>query len=162
MPLTLRSPAFVASGDIPAVYTCDADGVSPPLQWEQLPVGTRSLVLIVDDPGAGPGAGPAPERLFTHWTVYDLPPAAGRLDEAASPGGLPDPAREVRNDLGGRGWTPPCPPAGRHQYHFRLYALDAELGDLGPEAGRYQVEQAMQGHVIEHAELVASYGPRGA
>lgn len=158
MPLTVRSIAFVALGDIPVIYTCDADGVSPPLEWEQPPAGTRSLVLIVDDPDVPDPA--APQRIFTHWVVYDLPPSVGRLDEAASPGGLADPAREARNDQGQPGYTPPCPPIGRHRYQFHLYALDAELGDLGPEAGRYQVEQAMRGHVLEQAELVALYGPR--
>ena len=159
MPLTLRSTAFVALGAIPAVYTCDGDNVSPPLEWEQLPPGTASLVLIVDDPDAPDPA--APERLFTHWVAYNLPPSVGRVEEAASPGALPDPGREVRNDGGQLGYTGPCPPIGQHRYYFHLYALDVELGDLGPEAGRYQVETAMQGHVLERAELMATYGPRG-
>ena len=158
MPLTIRSTDFVALGQIPVVYTCDSDGVSPPLEWEQLPPGTQSLVLIVDGPDAPDPA--APQRVFTHWVVYDLPPSVGRVDVAASPGGIPDPGREVRNDAGQPGWTPPCPPIGRHRYFFRLYALDVALGDLGPEAGRYQVESAMQGHVLESAELVGTYGPR--
>lgn len=159
MPLTIRSTAFVALGNIPAIYSCDADGVSPPLEWEQVPPGTRSLVLIVDDPDAPDPA--APERVFTHWVLYDLPPSAGRVDEAASPGGLPDPGREARNDGGQLGYTPPCPPIGRHRYYFHLHALDTEIGDLGPEAGRDRVETAMRGHVLESAELMATYGPRG-
>lgn len=55
----------------------------------------------------------APQRDFTHWVVYDLPPAAGRVDEDASAsagaGALPDPAREGTNDrVTARG-----PPDGR-------------------------------------------------
>lgn len=159
MPLTLRSTAFAAQGAIPALYTCDGANVSPPLEWEQLPVGTRSLVLIVDDPDAPDPA--APQRVFVHWVLYDLPPSMGRVDEGASGGAgasaLPDPAREGRNDAGLPGYTGPCPPIGRHRYFFHLHALDVELGDLGSEATRREVESAIQGHVLETAELVATY-----
>ena len=162
MPLVLRSTAFDALTEIPAVYTCDGENFSPPLEWEQVPPGTRALVLIVEDPDAPDPA--APQRIFTHWVAYDLPPSVGRLDEGASgepPTALPDPAREARNDAGRPGYTGPCPPVGRHRYYFHLYALDAALGDLGPGATRREVEDAMRGRVLERAELMATYGPRG-
>ena len=161
MPLTLRSPAFEHHGDVPSHHTCDGQDVSPPLAWEQPPRDTRSLVLVVDDPDAPDPR--APQRVWVHWIVYGLPPDVRRLDEGASPGGLPDGAREARNDFGRTAWGGPCPPIGRHRYFFRLHALDVALDDLGPSAGRREVEAAMQGHVLETAELMATYErPAGA
>ncbi|MGZ8379066.1 MAG: YbhB/YbcL family Raf kinase inhibitor-like protein [Gemmatirosa sp.] len=161
MSLALRSLAFAHLGDIPSRYTCDDADVSPPLAWEQLPPGTRSLVLIVDDPDAPDPA--APQRVWVHWVVYGLPPDVARVDEGASPDALPDGAREARNDFGRTAWGGPCPPIGRHRYYFRLHALDVTLGDLGPSAGRREVEDAMRGHVLATAELMGTYErPRGA
>lgn len=154
MPLTISSPALTDGGAVPARFTCDGDQVAPPIMWSQVPPGTRSLVLVVHDPDAPDPA--APKRDFTHWVVYDLPPAAERIAEDATRGALPDPAREGKNDEGSTGYTGPCPPVGRHRYFFRLSALDAMLGDLGAPT-RQEVERAMEGHVLETAELVATY-----
>jgi len=161
MPLTLRSPAFDHHGDVPSRHTCDGADVSPPLAWEQPPRDTRSFVLLVDDPDAPDPR--APQRVWVHWIVYGLPADARRLAEGASPDALPDGAREARNDFGRTAWGGPCPPIGRHRYFFRLHALDVVLGDLGPSAGRREVEAAMQGHVLETAELMGTYErPTGA
>ena len=161
MPLTLRSPAFDHHGDVPSRHTCDGEDVSPPLAWEQPPRDTRSFVLLVDDPDAPDPR--APQRVWVHWIVYGLPAGAHGLAEGASPDALPDGAREARNDFGRTAWGGPCPPIGRHRYYFRLHALDVTLGDLGPSAGRREVEAAMQGHVLETAELMGTYErPAGA
>ena len=56
MTLIIRSPAFAGRGRIPLRHTGDGEDVSPPLQWLNLPGGTRELALIVDDPDA-----PTPE-----------------------------------------------------------------------------------------------------
>ena len=52
MPLTLTSTAFAHNGAISKRYTCQGEDVSLPLAWSGLPAGTKSLVLIVDDPDA--------------------------------------------------------------------------------------------------------------
>lgn len=49
--------------------------ISPPLQWADLPEGTRSLVLIVDDPDAPDPA--HPKTTWVHWVVYNIPPSLG-------------------------------------------------------------------------------------
>jgi Raf kinase inhibitor-like YbhB/YbcL family protein len=152
MAMTLSS-IFVDGGDIPAVHTCDGADTSPPLAWAEVPAGTKSLALIVDDPDAPDPA--APRRTWVHWVLYNLPPDAGRLAEGASVR-LPPGAMTGGNDWGNAGYGGPCPPIGRHRYFFKLYALDVPLPGLGT-ATKAELEQAMQGHVLAHAQLVGMY-----
>ncbi len=110
--LRLASSAFADAARIPARFTCDGAGVSPPLQWADPPAGTAQLAIVVDDPDA---AG----RPFVHWVVWNLAPSVRALAVGALPAG----AVEGPNSDGRNGWTPPCPPTGEHHYRFRLYAL---------------------------------------
>src|SRR5690606_19960100 len=151
----LSSPAFGQDEEIPSRHTCDGEQLSPPLEWSGAPDGTRSFVLIVDDPDAPDPA--APQRVWVHWLLYNLPASTTRLAEGASREGLPDHARELRNDGDGIGYTGPCPPIGRHRYFHRLYAMDAELPQLKEGAKRADLEAAMEGHVLEMAELMGTY-----
>jgi phosphatidylethanolamine-binding protein (PEBP) family uncharacterized protein len=48
MVMTLNSPAFQQNGHIPSKYTCEGEDVSPPLAWEGVPNGAKSLFLISD------------------------------------------------------------------------------------------------------------------
>ena len=76
MTLKITSTAFEDQGAMAARYTCEGQDISPALQWEGLPEGTRSLSLIVDDPDAPDPA--APRMTYVHWVLYNLPPDAGR------------------------------------------------------------------------------------
>lgn len=145
MHVELTSAAFGDGEQIPVRHTCDGDDVSPPLAWTAPPAGTVSMALCLDDPDAG-------RYPFTHWLAWGLPAAAGSLGE-----GDPAPA-EGRNDFGAPGYRGPCPPPGKaHRYAFRLYALDAEL-ELGPADRRLSFDAALEGHVLETAELTGTYG----
>ena len=160
MPLSLESPSFGQMSPIPAVHTCDGDNSAPALTWSGAPAGTKSFVLIVDDPDAPDPA--APKRTFVHWVLYDISAAATRLAPGAKSDDLPDGTREGLNDSNHIGYYGPCPPVGRHRYFFKLSALDTRLGDLG-NATKAGVERAMKGHVLEAAELIGTYertGPR--
>jgi Raf kinase inhibitor-like YbhB/YbcL family protein len=139
---------------IPAVYTCDGKDIAPPLRWSGAPSGTRSFVLIVDDPDAPDPA--APKRTYVHWVLYDIPASVSDLAEGATGAQLPSGTREGVNDWDRTGYGGPCPPLGRHRYFFKLSALDTTLGDLG-RATKADVERAMQGHVLDSAELVGTY-----
>jgi Raf kinase inhibitor-like YbhB/YbcL family protein len=141
--LEIASDAFEADGTIPRRYTCDGENVSPPLSFAGVPEGTRSLALVVDDPDA-------PVGTFTHWLARGIGPGAGGLGE-----GQPAP-REGRNGFGTIGYAGPCPPRGRHRYFFRLHALDAEL-DIESGADRDEFDHALDGHVLETAELMGGY-----
>lgn len=154
MSLSLRAAAFAHGGKIPSIHTCDGADRSPALQFGGVPDGTRSLVLIVDDPDAPDPA--APQRTWVHWLLFDLPPATPGLPEGIEPARLPTGAREGRNDWGRTGYGGPCPPIGRHRYFHKLYALDCTLGDLG-EPDKAALERAMHGHVLAQAELMGTY-----
>lgn len=154
MPLTLTSPAFPAGGEIPAQHTCEGADASPPLEWSGVPAGAKSLALIVDDPDAPDPK--APKMTYVHWVLYNLPPATTRLAEGAARGGLPAGTLEGTNDWKRTGYGGPCPPIGRHRYFHKLYALDAVLPDVGRPT-KAQLEKAIEGHVVERAELVGTY-----
>jgi len=156
MPLAIHSPAFEPGGAIPTRYTCEGDDTSPELRFSGVPTDAKSLALIVQDPDAPDPR--APKMTYVHWVLYDLPPDSSGLPEGAR--ALPPGAREGTNDWKRTGYGGPCPPIGRHRYYFRLFALDAALGDLGKPT-RARLEQAMQGHVLETAELMGTYEKRG-
>jgi len=154
MTFTLSSQAFSHQGSIPRRFTCEGDDVAPDLAWSDVPPGTQSLALIVDDPDAPDPA--APKLTWVHWVLYNLPPSATGLAAASSAGDLPSGTQEGLNDWKRTGYGGPCPPIGRHRYFHKLYALDTVLDGL-KRPTKAQVEVAMKGHVLAHAELVGTY-----
>jgi len=154
MTLIVRSKAFEDGSEIPVEHTADGADRSPPLSWSGVPAGTKSLVLIVDDPDAPDPS--HPRTTWVHWVVIDLPPDAKELATGASPSSLPSPAREGRNDWKRIGWGGPCPPIGRHRYFHKLYALDTLLPKL-LHPTKQEVERAMVGHILGEAHIVGTY-----
>jgi Raf kinase inhibitor-like YbhB/YbcL family protein len=158
MSLTITSPAFAHHGAIPVRYTCEAEDVSPALEWTGAPPGTKSFALIVDDPDAPDPA--APKRVYVHWVVYDMEPSSTGLPEGVKADAEPNGGRQGQNDNNTIGFMGPCPPIGRHRYFFKLYALDTALGDALDDIGvvtKADVERAMRGHVLAEAELIGTY-----
>jgi Raf kinase inhibitor-like YbhB/YbcL family protein len=149
--MNLSSPAFDHEQEVPSRYTCEGDELSPPLEWGDVPEGTRSLVLIVDDPDAPDPA--APKMTWVHWVLYNIPPAVTGLQEGVAK--LPEGTEEGLNDWKRTGYGGPCPPIGRHRYFHKLYALDCELELARPT--KAAVESAMTGHVLAEAQLVGTY-----
>ena len=151
MAFAIRSDAFDADQPIPTRFTCDGDDVSPALSWSDVPDGTQSLALIMDDPDA-------PRGVFTHWVLFNLPAGARSLPEGVAKTERPESGGfQGRNDFGDIGYGGPCPPpGGPHRYRFFLYALDG-LIDLGAGASKQQVLDAVEGHVLAEAQLVGSY-----
>jgi Raf kinase inhibitor-like YbhB/YbcL family protein len=154
MSFSLASPDFQAGAGIPAIHTCDGSDTSPALSWSGLPPGTRSLALVIDDPDAPDPA--APKMTWVHWVVYNIPPQATGLPRGASPSHLPPGTLVGTNDFKKAAYGGPCPPAGRHRYFHKLYALDTVLPDLGHPT-KAQLEKAMQNHILARAELVGTY-----
>lgn len=154
MAMRLHSSAFQEGASIPTRYSCQGEDLSPPLQWEGVPEGARSLALILDDPDAPDPA--APKMTYVHWVLYNLPAEDGGLPEGISAAALPAGTGEGLNDWRRTGYGGPCPPIGRHRYFFKLYALDTELGGL-IRPTKADLETAMQGHVLEQASLMGTY-----
>jgi Raf kinase inhibitor-like YbhB/YbcL family protein len=149
MTLSITSSAFAQGEKIPAVYSCDGKGISPPLAWTGAPAGTKSFGLIMDDPDA-------PMGTFVHWVIYNLPGSTSGLPEAvAKDAALADGTRQGPNSMRRPGYIPPCPPGGTHRYYFKLYALDTVL-DL-ESAAKDELLKAMQGHILAEGELMCTF-----
>lgn len=143
MAFSLKSPAFSNGHAIPRKFTGDGTDVSPPLSWSDAPAGTKSFVLVVEDPDA-------PSGTFRHWGIYDLTDT--QLPEGAS-------GSTVTNDFGERGYRGPAPPRGHgtHHYHFRLAALDVERLAVPPHAKVADLRKAAKGHILGEVELIGTY-----
>ena len=146
--MSMSSPAFAAGHPIPQRFTINGPDVSPPLQIAGAPAGTKSFVLIVDDPDA-------PMGTWVHWVVWNIPAGTREIPEGKLPAG----AVQGRNSWGRASYGGPAPPSGTHRYFFKLYALDTEL-DLPPSAGKADVLKAIEGHVLARAELMGTYTHR--
>ncbi|HUX79975.1 MAG TPA: YbhB/YbcL family Raf kinase inhibitor-like protein [Alphaproteobacteria bacterium] len=145
--MKLVSSAFGNFEPIPIKYTGEGEDLSPPLRWQDVPEGTRSLALICDDPDA-------PHGTWDHWVLYNIPPAIGVLGEGTvtPPHGI----QSGTNSWGKTGYGGPLPPSGQHRYFFTLYALDTVL-QLPEELTKGNLLQAMQGHILAEASLVGVY-----
>jgi Raf kinase inhibitor-like YbhB/YbcL family protein len=139
--ITISSPAFQSDGTIPNQFTSKGANQNPPLQLHGIPKEAKSLVLIVDDPGA-------PGGLFTHWIVWNIDPITMHFGSNSVPTG----AAQGTNDFGKIGYGGPCPPSGTHRYYFRLFALDQRL-DLKSGAKRSALDRAVSGHILGRGEL---------
>jgi len=151
MAFTIRSAAFSNGGDIPKEFTCSGEDRSPAVEWSEAPAGTKSFALIADDPDA-------PVGTWVHWVIFNIPETAHTLPGAIEKKDqLADGARQGRNDFRKIGYNGPCPPPGKpHRYFFKLYALDAEL-KLATGASKSEVEDAMKGHILAHAEWMGRF-----
>ncbi len=150
MKLGIKSIAFGEGDLIPKKYTCDGADVSPPLSWSQPPEGTKSMVLICDDPDA-------PMGTWVHWVLYGISPDILELSENLSDGKeVLGGAKHGVNDFRNYGYGGPCPPGGTHRYFFKLYAVDTEV-DLDPGATKDEVLGAIKGHVLAEGQLMGKY-----
>jgi len=154
MTISLTSDAFDEGGAIPTRHTCEGEDLAPSLKWTNLPGGTRSLVLIVDDPDAPDPE--APKMTWVHWVLYNIPADVSTLAEGITTEGLPPGTREGLNDWQRTGYGGPCPPIGRHRYFHKLYALDTVLPDMGKPT-KTPLEEAMQGHILAQTQLMGTY-----
>lgn len=153
--LTVSSGAFGDGQPIPGVHAAEQGNVSPPLDWAEGPEGTRSFVVMVEDPDV------SQEPPFVHWLAYNIPADVTDLREGlphAPQLPLPEGTKQGANDHGSTGWFGMKPPVGApaHRYHFQVFALDAEL-DLAHGAGRAQLLEAMRGHVLAAGQIVGTY-----
>lgn len=99
----------------------------------------------MDDPDA-------PVGTWVHWTIWNITPQTTEIPENSAPLG----AFEGVTDFGKPGYGGPCPPNGTHRYFFKLYALDI-LFTLPQTARKADTEKAMQGHILDKAELIGLY-----
>ncbi len=142
--MELTSSSFGEGEPIPSEHTCDGADTSPPLSWTDVPDGTQSLVVIVDDPDA---------RGFVHWVLANIPADTRELPDGEGDAiGTPGP-----NDFGRSGWGGPCPPSGEHRYVFTLYALQGTISDATDADA---VRSAADSSALARATLTGVYARR--
>ena len=148
--LTISVDSLSPGSVLPDVYTCKGTSASPPVSWSGIPAGTKSLVLILEDPDASNG-------LYTHWLVYNIPPTTGGLEQGQTNAKvLPNGAPQGESSNGFRGYYPPCPPIGStHRYIFRLYAADQFFSM--PTADRAAIGQVLASHTLATTEFTTTF-----
>ena len=151
--IDVASLAFVDHGPIPARYTADGEGLSPPLSWTHVPEGAKSLLLLVEDADS-----PTPHPLV-HALVVDLPPADGQLHEGALPSAdhEGDGSHAGLNSYLQAAWLPPDPPPGHglHRYAFQVFALGT-APSFSAHPGRDEVFDALRAHAIASGLLIGT------
>ncbi len=148
--MKILSPAFQHEGMIPDKFSCKGKDISPMLKWENAPAGTKSFVLVCDDPDA-------PMGTWDHWLLFNIPASVTELPEGVpAQAELPNGARHGKNSWGRKDYGGPCPPGGTHRYFFKFYALDTLL-DLKPGASKKELLKAMQGHILAQTELMGKF-----
>jgi Raf kinase inhibitor-like YbhB/YbcL family protein len=150
--MRLSSSSFSDGSAIPRRFTCDGENLSPPLQWSDAPAGTRSFVLLCDDPDA-------PAGKWHHWAAYDIPYAQVLMAEGGSEEAGRQSFKQAINDFHRAGYGGPCPPHrhGPHRYHFRLLALSVDHLPIRQSPTCKDIEHEARKHTLAEAVLIGVY-----
>lgn len=149
MPLTITSSAFGMNETIPSRFTCDGKNISPELIFLNIPAGTQSLALTLEDPDVPYSI--RPDGMWDHWVVWNIPPNTTNIKEGETPQGVIGIGTSGQDSYMG-----PCPPDREHRYIFTLYALDSILS-LSNDSTKKELLHELTPHLIEKATLVARY-----
>lgn len=146
--MRLASADFTDDGRIPKACTCEGEDLSPALAWIDPPPGTRSFVVLCNDPDA-------PDGVWRHWAAYDIPHTWSRLARGAGRAGALH-FRQAVNDFKRVGYGGPCPPKGdgSHHYRFTVLALSVERLNVHADPRCRDVESEARKHVLAEATLV--------
>jgi Raf kinase inhibitor-like YbhB/YbcL family protein len=132
---------------IPEKYTADGDNVNPPLEISGIPINTKSLILIIDDPDALNG-------VWDHWIVFNIPVSGESLNIKEN---------KIPGNQGINSWNKieyggPSPPqgSGTHRYFFKVYAIDTNF-NFNETPNKEELLNAIKNHILDKAELVGVY-----
>ena len=148
--MILESPAFDNSGIIPQKYGYKNRNLSIPLKISEIPEGTKSLALIMDDPDAMGVAG----KVWVHWVLWNISLNTKEILENS----IPEDSIEGKTDFNEIGYGGPAPPDKEHTYIFKLYALDITL-TLKQGSTKVEVEESMKEHIITEVKLEGKFAP---
>ncbi len=131
---------------------CVGENVSPPLEWSDVPDGTKSFALLIYDPEARAGLG------FSQLVIYGIPASVTSLAEGAISQASP-------NFVGGKNQRgisiyngPGTPPGvGYHHYVFTLIATDLDPKALPPGLSRDELLAKLEGHTKAAAGLILRF-----
>ena len=137
----ITSSDFKEGEEIPKKFGYKFENKEPKLDFNNIPEGTQSIGLIMDDPDAMAAVG----KIWVHWLQYFDFPSKNLIIEG-------------KTDFGEIGYGGPAPPNGRHTYIFKSYALDIKL-NLKEGYSKQELEDAMKGHIIAEARLTGTFTP---
>ena len=138
---SIISSNFDEGEEIPKEFGYKFENKEPKLDFKNVPKGTKSIGLIMDDPDAMAAVG----KIWVHWLQYFDYPSQNLILEG-------------KTDFGEIGYGGPAPPNGRHTYIFKGYALDVKL-DLKEGYSKQDLEDAMKGHIIAKTKLTGTFAP---
>lgn len=141
-PFVVKSPDFAFNHYMQFRFTCDGENISPGLVMENIPDGTKSLALIMEDIDSPNGA-------FVHWVMWNIP-VNSKIRENTAPGVQGKNSRQQNSYYG------PCQPNGIHTYYFRMYALNVLL-DISADSGKTELLKAMENHILAQSVFKARY-----
>jgi Raf kinase inhibitor-like YbhB/YbcL family protein len=143
----LRSPVVANGAALPVEFTGDGAGVSPPLEWQGAPAGTKSFAVVMDHLAPG-------NEMKCYWTFWDIPADVTSLPKHAQSVG-----KLGAGYKGAPGYEPPQSQGpGLKTYTIHLYALSA-APRLEPQHGvtREVLLRAIEDSILDHAELLVTY-----
>lgn len=149
MSLTITSPAFEMNGLIPAHFTCDGKNISPELIFSNVPAGTQSLALTMEDPDVPHSI--RADGMWNHWVVWNMSSTTRGIKEGETPQGTIGVNTNGKIAYGG-----PCPPDREHRYIFTLYTLD-EMLSLPQGSTKEELLKALAPHLIKKVQLIGHY-----
>jgi Raf kinase inhibitor-like YbhB/YbcL family protein len=152
--LDVTSEAFEDGGMIPVKYTGRGEDISPQLKLNEVNPKAETIAVIMDDIDH-------PFGLYNHWVIWNIPASFSEIPEGV-------PREEVVSTLGnavqGKShyggkhyYRGPLPPFGTHDYIFKVYVLDKAL-NLDSDAGKAELQKAMEGHILQYGELTGRFG----
>ncbi|KAL5710096.1 hypothetical protein ACHQM5_020702 [Ranunculus cassubicifolius] len=161
----LASAGINNEGKLPRKYTGEGQGaqkdISPPLEWYNVPEGTKSLAVVVEDLDGGEPDGPMVP--WVHWVVMNIPPTIKGLPEGFSGkqeemGGDYAEIKEGINYWKLPNWRGPIlsSHSQSHRFEFKVYALDDTL-HLGNKVTKEKLLDSMEGHVLGEAVMMAIF-----
>ena len=148
--MKLESSAFGNGGVIPRKYGYKIKNLSPPLQISEIPKGTKSLVLIMDDPDAMDAVG----KVWVHWVLWNISSDTKEIHENS----IPENSIEGKTDFDEIGYGGPAPPDKEHTYIFKIYALNKIL-NLKKGSTKEEIEKSMKQHILDEVKLEGKFAP---
>ncbi len=142
--LNVSSPVFNHRNYIPKKYTYDGDDINPPFIIKNIPKGTKSMALILDDPNSL-----VKSWVWNHWLVWNI-----KIDNVINENSVP--GTVGINDFKIKSYRGPCPLSGTHFYHFKFYALDSII-DLNVNSTKQILENKISNHLLAFSEIVGLY-----
>ncbi len=156
--MMLAIPGFPDGGQIPVKFSQAApgaaagEGLSPAIQWSNVPRGTQSLFLHMHDLDVVRNKTTDDQA---HWVVWNIPASASGLPEGVPKGSQMKDGSYQISATGPMYRGPGASASGPlHHYVFELYALDTKL-EVKPSGDAFEtranVMRAIQGHILAKA-----------